>query len=158
MIATILVYLDGSKLAEQILPQVTDIALSLKSKLILLRLNIDRPNTIYTDGYPEVRDAYKEIVTKEMKRGKNDAMSYLESIAGPLQKKGLDVNCIVLAGLSGNNLIKYAESNKVDLIAIATHRSSKLKRLISSSVADFLLMNSHLPILLINSNSNLNKT
>jgi nucleotide-binding universal stress UspA family protein len=43
----------------------------------------------------------------------------------------------------------HDRSKKIDLIAIATHGEGGLKRLIFGSVADFVLRNSSVPMLLV---------
>jgi nucleotide-binding universal stress UspA family protein len=49
----------------------------------------------------------------------------------------------------GTTIIDYAIQNEVDLIAIATHGEGGLKRLVFGSVADFVLRNSGIPMLVI---------
>jgi nucleotide-binding universal stress UspA family protein len=93
---------------------------------------------IYTKGEIEREQ-------KDEKMGQN----YLEHIAKPMQSAGIKVECVVLAGMPGETIVSYAEANEIDLIAIATHGRSGVRRLIFGSVADFVLRNSHLPILLI---------
>ena len=45
--------------------------------------------------------------------------------------------------------MNYANNNKVDLIAIATHGRSGFKRMLFGSVTEHVIKNSKMPILLI---------
>ena len=148
MFEKILVCLDGSELAEQILPHVTEEALHFGSKMVLLRV-IAPPGIVPTAaaGVP----AYTaEAVTHQMQSEETEAKAYLERLAQPLRKKGLDVECVTWERWpAGEAIVGYADRNKVSLIAIATHGRSGLGRLVFGSVADFVLRASGLPILLI---------
>ena len=77
------------------------------------------------------------------------AEAYLEQVAQPLREKGLDVECVILSGAPGDTIISYAHENEVKLIAIATRGRSGLGRLAFGSVADFVLRESELPILVM---------
>ena len=51
--------------------------------------------------------------------------------------------------LVGDSLTEFAEKNNVDLIIIATHGRSGIKRLVLGSVADRILRTSKIPILMV---------
>jgi nucleotide-binding universal stress UspA family protein len=148
MFEKILVCLDGSELAEQILPYATEEAIHFGSRLVLLRV-ITSPSSMpmAAAGVP----AYTtEAVTQQIESEEQETKAYLERLAQPLQQKGLHVECVTLHGLQvGEALISYADENNVGLIAIATHGRSGLGRLVFGSVADFVLRESGLPILLV---------
>ena len=76
-------------------------------------------------------------------------MAYLEEVAEPLRENGLDVACVVLHGVAGDVIVSYAQNEPVDLIALATHGHSGLGRIVFGSVADHVLRESGLPILVI---------
>jgi nucleotide-binding universal stress UspA family protein len=77
------------------------------------------------------------------------AEAYLEGLTQKLQKKGLKVASVTWMGPAGESIIAYADSNKIGLIAIATHGHGGFKRAMFGSVADFVLRNSTLPLLVI---------
>ena len=63
---------------------------------------------------------------------------------------GLDVEQVAIFDpLPGPAIVDQANANQVDLIALATHGRSGLRRAVSGSVADHVLRESHLPTLLI---------
>jgi nucleotide-binding universal stress UspA family protein len=147
MLQKILVCLDGSSLAEQILPYATEQALHFSSKVVLLQV-IAGPRAI-PSPVPGEPAFILVPEPEELQREQNEARAYLESEAQPLREKGLDVECVALPGTPSDAIVGYAAENEVDLIAIATHGRSGLGRLALGSVADFVLRESGLPILLI---------
>ena len=149
MFKKILVCLDSSHLAEQILPYATDTALRFGSKLVMIQ--VIAPSTVL----PEV-DTEKETpahtdrrVSEKIQREENEARAYLERVAQPLRKSGLDVECVTFEDTIDEGIVNYAEKNEVDLIAIATHGRSGLGRSVFGSVSDSVLRKSGLPILVI---------
>jgi nucleotide-binding universal stress UspA family protein len=84
-----------------------------------------------------------------------EAKAYLEGLAQPLRDKGLNVQCVTLRGLQvGEAIVSYADESNISLIAIATHGRSGLGRLVFGSVADFVLRETGLPILVIKPKKN----
>ena len=145
MFEKILVCLDGSRLAEQILPYAGEQAIHFGSRVVLIHVAtgpIDVPVPVPGElGVFVVPDLLPEQIEK--------AEAYLEQVAQPLREKGLDVECVILSGAPGDTIISYAHENEVKLIAIATHGRSGLGRLAFGSVADFVLRESELPILVM---------
>jgi nucleotide-binding universal stress UspA family protein len=148
MFEKIMVCLDGSELAEQILPYATEEAIHCGSRLVLLRVITGSSSMpMAAAGVP----AYTtEAVTQQMESEEQETKAYLERLAQPLLQKGLHVECVTLHGLQiGEAIVSYADKNNIGLIAIATHGRSGLGRLVFGSVADFVLRESGLPILLV---------
>ena len=148
MIDKILVCLDGSKLAEQILPYAIEQATRFNSKIVLLQA-FTIPSTIAAAEASEAPVAGADLIREEAQRLETEARFYLETIAKSLQQKGLDVTCVILQGLASEVIVNYALNEKIDLIALATHGHSGLGRVIFGSVADHVLRESGLPILVI---------
>jgi nucleotide-binding universal stress UspA family protein len=149
MFERILVCLDGSKLAEQIMPYATEEAIRFQGKLILFQV-VQEPIT-FSPGFPG--EAPVPIETDAMiertKEALNRARDYLESLAAPLRKKGIQVETVAVPGKPGEAILDYANTNSIGLIAIATHGRGGLRRALFGSVADQVLKQSGLPILVI---------
>jgi nucleotide-binding universal stress UspA family protein len=147
MFEKILVCLDGSKLAEQILPLVEAQAKQFNSKVILLQV-------VYSPS-PQVIQAgatYNDpkILSEQEQVNVENAKSYLESVRLLLQSKGITGESVVLRNYSiGRSIMDFAEKNSIGLIAIATHGHGGLGRLVFGSVAEQVLRESGLPMLLI---------
>jgi nucleotide-binding universal stress UspA family protein len=149
MFKKILVCLDGSELAEQILPYAVEEALHFQSKLVLFQV-IPEP-VAFSPGIPGTAAApvQTDTMLEEAEKALNGARNYLEKIATPLRKKGIQVEAVSILGRAGDAILSYAEGNNINLIAIATHGRSGLRRGVFGSVADYVLRESGLPILVI---------
>jgi len=144
----ILVCLDGSKLAEQILPYATEQALRFNGKLTLLQV-MTMPSSAYV-GAEGISTGMVDIIEEEIRRQEPEIGAYLDGIAQPLLEKGIDLECVILRPSSaGAAIVDYARDNSINLICIATHGHSGLGRIIFGSVADHVLRESGLPVLLI---------
>ena len=140
MYKKILVPLDGSKLAECVLPHVTAIAAGCGIQEVVL-VRVVEP--IPVEAPPAIDF---EVVQKA---GTKAAEKYLAKTKTKLSKKGLNVEAKVLTGRPGENITEFAERNKVDIIALATHGRSGISRWIFGSVADKIVRSSSVPVLLI---------
>ena len=143
MFKKMLVCLDGSQLAEQIVPYAVDIAATQNAKIVLFRF-LALPVAMAPSA-PAV--PVQSPTTPEVEAAAKD---YLSKIASPLADKGVTTEVVVQQGSSaGKGIVDYANENSIDLIAIATHGRSGFGRAVFGSVADFVLRQSGLPILLI---------
>lgn len=144
MFEKILVCLDGSHLAEEILPYAREVAHRFGSKLVLLEVTMP-PSAVVepTTGY------YSAPTAAEVLREEEEASAYLEGIAQAIQQDGLEAEYLTLPGSPGKAIVGYAEENDIGLIALATHGRSGLKRFAFGSVAEHVLKESGLPVLVI---------
>jgi nucleotide-binding universal stress UspA family protein len=149
MFKKILVCLDGSKLAEQILPYAVEEALHFQGRLVLFQV-VPEP-VAFSPGIPGagVAPIQTDAMLSEAKKALDEARKYLEKIAKPLRKKGVQVETVSILGRAGEAILSYAGRNNVDLITIATHGRSGLGRGVFGSVADYVLRGSGLPMLVI---------
>jgi nucleotide-binding universal stress UspA family protein len=149
MFKKILVCLDGSELAEQILPYAVEEALHFQGKLILLQV-VPEP-VAFSPGIPGAASipVRTDTMFEEAKEALDEARDYLEDIAKPLRKKGIHVEAVSILGGAGEAILSYAEGNNISLITIATHGRSGLRRGVFGSVADYVLRESGLPMLVI---------
>jgi nucleotide-binding universal stress UspA family protein len=143
MLQKILVCLDGSSLAEQILPYVTEVALGCSSRVVLLEVSMPPSATV-----EPLTGFYRPTPIKKILREEEEARVYLKKVAQRLRKKGLKVSWVTVPGDPGETIIDYARENAVNLVALSTHGRGGLERLAFGSVADFVLKKSGLPILI----------
>jgi nucleotide-binding universal stress UspA family protein len=68
--------------------------------------------------------------------------SYLEGL-------GLEAELVILRGSAREELTRYAETERIDLVVIASHGRSGLKRFALGSVAEHILRHSSTPVLLV---------
>ena len=149
MFKRILVCLDGSKLAEQIMPYATEEAIHFQGKLVLLQV-VQEP-VAFSPGIPGEAPVPIETDTmvERTKEALNRARDYLEKLAVPLRKKGIQVKTVAIPGRADEAILDYANTNSINLITIATHGRGGLRRAVFGSVADRVLRESGLPVLVI---------
>jgi len=138
----ILVPLDGSPVAEQILPTVTTVALALGAELVLFQVLL-----AHASGW--MNGEWYFPVHGVLDMAEEDAHAYLSAIAGRLEEQGLEVSTATSTGPVANCIVEYAEANQVDLIAMCTHGRTGLARWALGSVADRVLRAGGIPILLV---------
>jgi nucleotide-binding universal stress UspA family protein len=138
----ILVPLDSSPVAEQILPTVTTVAQALEARLILFQVPISHVSGWMTgEWYLPIQGV---LDTSE-----EDAQRYLTPVADRLAERGLDVATATAIGSVADCIVEFAEANQVDLIAMCTHGRTGLARWALGSVADRVLRAGGTPILLV---------
>lgn len=124
----IVVPLDGSALAEQILPEVTALASRLNSTVNLLHV------------LTPVTYSQQEIMQPGLPWWDTDiavADSYLARAAGYLTEEGLTVSKdVVLSEDIATAILDYSTRTRADLIAIATSGSGGMSRFVFGTVAD----------------------
>jgi nucleotide-binding universal stress UspA family protein len=127
----ILVPLDGSRLAEAILPVAKELARDYEAALVLVRAL--RP----------LGSAEAEVLAQE------DAETYLRRMARRLEARGLPVTWKVWYDDPARAIADAARYNEVDLIVMSTHGRGGLNRLLFGSVAETLVRQAPVPVLLV---------
>jgi nucleotide-binding universal stress UspA family protein len=142
MFDKILVCLDGSELAEQILPYAAELARKLDSRLILLEVTLPPSAAVESlTGY------YRATPLEKVLREEAEARAYLNRVAQRLRKKGTKVSTVTMPGDPGRTILDVAGEQKAGLIVLGTHGRSGLRRLVFGSVTEFVVQHSELPVL-----------
>jgi nucleotide-binding universal stress UspA family protein len=170
MFKKILVCMDGSKLAEEILPYVIESCSGHENEVILLQVitahitipppesthamtfGIDsKPDQIHTTdiGKTTTLEPKTNLQFREIEREQLEANMHLESMAQPLRGRGLKVKTITLPGETGETILNYAHNQKASLIALTTHGNGGLKRGTLGHVAQYILKESEIPVLAV---------
>lgn len=131
MYSRMLIPLDGSQLAEQVLPYARSLAKALTIPVELLEV-VD-PDALRLLANPE-QGRFLDTLLAE-RRGKSEA--YLEKIARSFQ--GTRVQCAVENGKAEHLIVDKAAADKNTLIVMATHGRSGIQRWLLGSVADKVL-------------------
>lgn len=139
-IKRILVPLDGSTYARQALPLAYDLADRTGAEVRLLEvLNPLLDAEVGWETLPRDFDA----------RRLEDAESELQALAGEGRAQGLRVTPIATFGYPAEEIINEAATHNVDLVIMATHGRSGLRRMVLGSVADKVLHAGNAPLLLV---------
>jgi nucleotide-binding universal stress UspA family protein len=134
----ILVPLDGSELAECVLPHVMALAPVTAARVTLIQI-LERSHARNGTAAP--------IDPLGWHMQKQESQSYLDRIAGRLQQ--LQVEQAILEGNPAEAIIEFARSNAVDLIVLSTHGRTGLSEWNVSSVVQKILLRSYRSILLV---------
>ena len=131
MYTRMLIPLDGSQVAEQVLPYARFLAKALKIPVELLEV-IDL-EALRLVANPERGRYLNTLLSEKMET----STSYLEAIAQSFQ--GTQVTCVVEKGNAEEVVIERAATDKDTLIVMATHGRSGIQRWVLGSVADKVL-------------------
>jgi nucleotide-binding universal stress UspA family protein len=136
-----LVPLDGSMVAETIVPFVLQIAGPLDMEIMLLRVVVPPPPIAIDERDSSVAHVDKLRI---------DAEEYLNAIAAELRAKGLRVDTQVRIGDNAvEEILTGARDVGADLIAMTTHGRGGLGRLLFGSVAEAVLRQADIPVFLM---------
>jgi nucleotide-binding universal stress UspA family protein len=137
----IVVPLDGSTLAEQILPRVMALATIEDAEITLLNVLIPQSHSQKEDVDPSLPWWDKDIAV---------ARSYLFRIASKLRRNGLAVTTDIVIGENVASAIgDFASRERADLIAIATHGRGGLARMLRGSVAAAVMHSGRMSMLVL---------
>ena len=139
----ILVPLDGSEMAQQVLPPVTSVAQAVGAEVFLFQVAVDQPASMFGS------DWFFQPAEGEFEEEEREAQAYLERVADSLREDGIQVFTGTQIGAVAESIVAYAEANEMDLIAMCTHGRTGLARWALGSVADRVLRAGGVPILLV---------
>jgi nucleotide-binding universal stress UspA family protein len=140
MYQKVLVPLDGSKLAECALAEVKKLTDSGCVREIALLSVVGIPTMAVGEGFD-----YSMFRKSQF----DNFQKYLEGVRSRVASKGVTVIAKISEGNAAQMIIDYVRQNGMDLIVIATHGYSGMKRLMFGSVALQVLHDSDVPVLLI---------
>ena len=145
MYRKILVPLDGSKLAECVLPHVDALARGAGAPKVVFVTVVE----------PVIPPARGELVFPEEERRRleeahiENAGGYLQAVSGEARTRGLEASHAVLRGQPAEAIADYASAAGADLIVLATHGRGGLARWVLGSVADRVSRSSCVPVMVV---------
>jgi nucleotide-binding universal stress UspA family protein len=133
----ILVALENSSADESLLPHVTELAGRMGAQLLLVHV---------ADGW--VARNYDRLKLAESEEMKADR-AYLEATVGRLRAQGLTVSAHLALGDPPAEILKTAETEGCDLIAMTSHGHRLLGDILYGSTINEVRHKSSIPILLV---------
>ena len=135
MFKKILVPLDGSKLAEGILPRVEWLAKIHEAEVTLLRVAL-------AHTFPGMDPIQHQVnVVRE-------AEEYLAKVEENMRGVGVKVDSVVRYGHDAQEIVDHAQDRDFDLIAMSTHGRTGVTQFVLGSVANKVIHTTKVPILL----------
>ena len=133
----ILVALENGPADEDLLTHVKALAMALHSQMLLLHV---------ADGFAaRHHDTLDLADSEEMKIDKN----YLEKVAGQLHSEGLVIQTHMAFGNPPEEIVKVAEKEGCDLIAMGAHGHKFLGDLVHGSTVTPVRHHTRLPVLVV---------
>jgi nucleotide-binding universal stress UspA family protein len=145
-IERIVVTLDGTVESELILEPVLELAQELKAKINLIR--VVEPFVPINIGDMEAGYSGFDI-EKITQSWVEEAEAYLKEVKSRLSKQGLECQTEVLIGQCATKILTYLEDVKPQMVAMATHARGSLEQIVLGSVADEVVRQCNLPVLLM---------
>jgi nucleotide-binding universal stress UspA family protein len=154
-----LITLDGSPLAEQVLAPALTVAARLGATVTVLRVvgeglsAATRPHLHLPQGGPRgalssehVPEDMRERVVEHLRQ---EALTYLRAAIHPYRSLWPVSDLAVRVGPTAETILRYATDHNIDLIAMATHGRSGVRRWIYGSVTDKVLRGARRSMLIV---------
>jgi nucleotide-binding universal stress UspA family protein len=150
MYTRIIVALDGSALAEQILPYVQSVAERFGSTLTLVRAIPPVAQMTASVG-PAMAGVPLDpsMIEQTLRTEEFETTQYLEHVANELGRQGISVQTEHVVGPAAEVLVECARQARADLIGLTTHGRGGSRRLVVGSVAESVLRTAPCPVLLV---------
>jgi len=149
MYEKILVPLDGSKLAECVVPHVIKIAKDCKVKKVIL-LRVCTPINITADFPSDRPETWEEHVKNLNYIASRQCSLYLDDVEKMLRDAGLqNVEVVGLLGDAGSMIVDYINNNDIGLVIMASHGRSGPSRWAFGSVAEKVSRSSRAPVMIV---------
>jgi nucleotide-binding universal stress UspA family protein len=139
MFTHILVPLDGSSVAECVLPHAATLAQACGARVTLLRV------LEHSNGQGENRPV--DPLDWEMKR--SEAEAYLAEVEEQLRRLDIAVEPVVVEGKAAQAIVAFAHNNGVDLLVISSHGESGFTGWNVSSTVQKVILRAYVSIMLV---------
>ena len=139
MFEHILVPLDGSQLAECVLPHAISIARCFDSRITLLRMM----EKTQASASAQLFDSLNWQINK------TKANLYLEKSQARLQESGTAVGTIVLEGIVATGIMDFVQNQGIDLIILSSHGRHGLTQLGISSISHKIILSAQTSMLIV---------
>lgn len=143
MIKRVLIPLDGSELAEKVVPHLVRLVAAERTEILLISA-LSRAIPAFADLAIPALDEVITLAGSEIE----DSVSRVE---GQLRQLGFSVSRQYLLGLPSDCILQMAEEEHIDLIAMSTHGRTGVGRALLGSVADQVVRHTQKPVLLTSS-------
>jgi len=161
MYKRIMVPLDGSELAERVLPHLKALHSAFpEASAVLVR--VVEPSPVIFDDTASISSTSREKMIADLKRveekRKSDAAAYLDRVIQKMTSEEEKFTSVVLGGRVADRLAEYIENQDIDLVIMATHGRSGISRWVRGSIAERVLSSSRVPVLMVRASGGVGQT
>lgn len=144
---TIVVPVDGSETAYAAVAKSIEFAQAFGSKIIVVQV-------LSLDPYIAAEYISAHQTNDLIERARTSILESLDAAKAKFNQYGIEVETRILEGqVIHREIIKVAEENHANLIIIGSHGRTGLKKFFLGSVAQSLLGESHIPVLIVRQSS-----
>ncbi len=147
MFKHLLITLDGTPASEVVIGHAIDIARAMRAEVTLLRI-VDAVNADWGERGTMGKGMAESTLHSAFSE---QAQEYLNRVAVQVRARGVTVSTVVKQGYPSKQIVATAREVEADGIAMATHSRKGLNKLMFGSVAEEVLHQSSLPVLLVRS-------
>lgn len=148
--AEVIVPLDGSRLAEGVLPYVTAVVKQWGADdMDVILTNVCRVPVMPSDFSDEMRKIWEDKGRQEAAIARKESQKYLSGIQERLAADGIRTKTETLMGKVADEVIGLASRTPYSFIAMSTHGRSGIGRWVYGSIAERILVGASSPILLV---------
>ncbi|HDQ71742.1 MAG TPA: universal stress protein [Chloroflexi bacterium] len=147
MYQQVVVLLDGSKLAEDVLPYAIALIRGKACRVYLLSV-VSPTKSIVLDLSSSIVQS-EEDPSVEQKHVESDMVTYLQAVAEQVRALVNDVQISVRFGRPAEEILRFVEEVKADLVVMSTHGRSGITQWVFGSIADRVLRRVTCPVLLV---------
>lgn len=141
MYTRVVVPLDGSRLAEGTLPFIVQIAAPLDLEVMLVR--------VVEPIVPQAIEGTTYFNVDDVGARRKESLRYLAPVAANLRRQGVRVTTDARHGEPVTEIVAVARKMGAGIIAMTTHGRSGLRRLLYGSVAERVLRQTEIPVLMM---------
>ena len=127
MYKKIVVPLDGSELAECVLPHVEAVVKGCESPEVIFLQVIEPPAAPFTYRYVSEEERQK-FAAEDSAEARRAAAAYLDEVVKSTNYSVSKVHSEVIIGKPAETIADYATKNEADLVVLATHGRSGVSR------------------------------
>ena len=152
MYRRILVPLDGTDVAERILPHAIDLAKCANATLVLLHAINARAEVVQATVAPEPIASVPvsvDIANAAVQAEARASDSYLRGVQQRATTEGVTCEAAIVEGAASNIVISAVREYNIDLVAMTTPGRSSLGRLFFGSTAEEVLQEIDVPVLVL---------
>lgn len=141
MYQKVLVPLDGSPLAEAVLPHAKILAESKNAEIVLLRVAVD----------PAAEFAFTDpgLAAQVVGEMKSEARSYMDSVRTQLHRENFRATMLIREGPIAETILAVAQEVGANIIAMSTHGRTGASRWLLGSIAERVVHHARVPVLLV---------
>ncbi len=139
----ILVTLDGSELAELALTDAVDLAKLSQAEITVLQVISPIDHVIMASA------EYPIYIDQQWENKRAVALQYLRDVANRMGYEDNTIHLAIEMGPPAETILDYAGEHGIDIIVMATHGRSGLRRWLYGSVAEQVLHGADIPVLMV---------